>query len=311
MSLQYERYVFDDQAAGFAPVLARDTDLDAAHRYGVLDPAFVTAIVGEVRGTTQKILRPGYFAGTIPSSTKLRILPRTRLAAASATNAATLTVVDARPFVPGDVLSVIPPLASVAITSASGGWAANDTITVTINGFALVTTVVSGDIGGSLAATNTNLGVKIAAAINAHPYLTLLVSAAANAGTVSIWAKDFETNYTLTAADTGANGTATASASALAPNQSVGTIAAAGVNTATNVITLTGNASLALPITAPIGVAASSPVNLGLLSPTQPIDLLYRANQHYGLYTDAVLYRGRMPYLDTQLERLFPSLTYV
>ena len=304
-----EVYTYDDQAAGFASVLARDTDLDAAHRYATIDPAFVTAVVGEYRSTTQKIVKPGYFAGSISGSTKVRILPRTRLTAVN--SAATLTVADARPFVAGGVLSVIPPYGTVALTSASTGWAADDTITITIAGFALATTVVAGDIGGTLAATNTALATRITAAINAHPYLSLIVAALSNAGTISIFAKDFETNYTLTAADVASNGTATASAAALAPNQSIGTIAAAGVNTATNVITLTGSASLTLPIGMPIGVAASSPVNLGLLSPTQPIDLLYRANQNYGLYTDLVCYRNRMPYLDTQLERLFPSITYV
>jgi hypothetical protein len=310
--MRHETYVYDDELSGFLPVLARSEAI--ATRYQSLDSDYATGKEGAIRKLV-KIFAPGFFAGSIPGSAKARILPRMTTVAATAASGTSVTFKPgtAGIFVVGDVLSIIPPSARVNVASASGGWAAGDTVTVTINGQALVYTVVSGDVGASLTATNLNVANKIIAAINANPYLSKLVSGLAVAGSgtstdIVLWAKDFTSLYSLTVADTATNGTATASAASLAPNTTVGTISA--VNTVTDVVTI-GAAAVSVPLGMPLGVATSLPDNLGMLSPALAIDLLYRESQNYGLYVDTDVYLSRLPYIDGQLTALYPQINLV
>ena len=309
--MRYESYVYDDELSGFLPVLARSEAI--ATRYQSLDPSYVTGKEGAIRKLV-KIFAPGFFAGSIPGSTKARILPRMTTTAATAVNGTSVTFKSgtAGIFIVGDVLSIIPPSARMNIASASGGWAAGDTISITINGQALVYTVVSGDIGASLTATNLNIANKIIAAINTNPYLSKLVSALAVAGSgtstdIVLWTKDFTSIYTFIVADTGTNGTASWT-SAFAPNTTVGTISA--VNTATDVVTISA-AAVSIPSGMPLGVATSLPDNLGLISPAIPVDLLYRESQNYGLYVDTDVYLNRLPYIDGQLTALYSQINLV
>lgn len=309
--MRHETYIYDDELSGFLPVLARSEAI--ATRYVSLDADYATGKEGAIRKLV-KIFAPGFFAGSIPGSTKARILPRmttTAATAASGTNV-TFKAGTAGIFVAGDVLSIIPPSARVNIASASGGWAAGDTVTVTINGQAVVYTVVSGDTG-TLAVANANVANKVIAAIAANPFLSKLVSGLSVAGSgtsadIVLWSKDFTSLYSLTAADTATNGTATASAAVFAPNTSVGTISS--VNTATDVVTISA-AAVSVPSGMPLGVAGSLPDNLGLISPAIPIDLLYRESQNYGLYVDTDVYTSRLPYIDGQLTALYQQINLV
>jgi hypothetical protein len=123
-----------------------------------------------------------------------------------------------------------------------------------------------------------------------------------------LWAKDFTSVYSLAAADTATNGTVTASAANLAPNTVVGTISA--VNTATDVVTISA-AAVSVPSGMPLGVSISLPDNLGMLSPSIPIDLLYRESQNFGLYIDTDVYLNRLPYIDGQLTALYSQINLV
>ena len=290
---------FDTYSEDVAPVLATAEGLRSPR--GIeLDPAYFTA-----NANGNKFVKPGYFVSQIPGSVKGRVLPRTLSTGSTSTSQTAVSVKDAGIFVVGDVLSILAPSGRVTLTSASTGWAVGDTVTATINGVANVYTVVAGDVGGSLAATDTNVAAKLAALINASTQLYGKVYAVATAGVVLIFALDLASLYTLTAADTATNGTATASASALAAGASIGTIAS--INTSTDVITLAANASVAVQPGLPIGVANQVPV--GMLAPNTLVDLTYRVNENFGLYTSASVYRNRLPYWDGDLAARFPEIT--
>lgn len=256
----------------------------------------------------KKYLLPDEFFARIPGSHLGRILPRTLVDTAIASGATSLIVTRAKNFVAGDVLSVLAPLAKLNILSASGGWVAGDTITLTIANYVLVYTVVSGDVGGSLTETNANIAAKIVAAIAADPYLSKIVGAKAGAGaTVSsdvfIWALDFITPYTIGVADTGTNGTAAigGSLTALRAGQAIGTIAASGVDTTTNTLTISAS-STNLPEGMPIGVAGVEP--LGLAGHIFDLDL----EDNVSGYVAATIYKPRIEYWDGEIARLFPGL---
>jgi len=310
MPILHTVYNFDEN--GFVSVLARGDDLSAP-RYTAIDPTFSTGRTGE-NLKFQQLYRPGYMAGSIPGSTKSRILPRTFAAADLALNATALTVRDASIFRTADVLSIIAPSARVNVASSTTGWAISDTITVTLDGQAIIYTIVAADIGGSLTATNQAVALKVAAAIKANPFFTSRVDTLVVAGTgtsfdiVLLASSSLRVLFSLSAAKVGANGTVTASGATFAPLTAIGTISA--VNPLTNVLTISA-AAISVPVRLPIGVATSLPDDLGMLSPNMPIDLLYRSSDNWALYTDATVYRSRLPYWDGQLAALFPEITLV
>lgn len=310
--MRHEVYIYDDELSGFLPALARSEAI--ATKYEALDPDYTTGKEGAIRKLV-KIFAPGFFAGSIPGSVKGRILPRMTTTAATAASGTSISFKagTAGIFIPGDILSIIPPSARVNVASASTGWAAGDTITLVINGQTLLYTIVAGDVGGSLTATNSNVANKLIAAISSNPFLSKLISGLSVAGSgtstdVVLWSKDFTSLYSLTATDTATNGTVTASVATFVPNTTVATISA--VNTTTDVVT-TSAASVSVPSGMPLGVATSLPDNLGMLSPAMPIDLLYRESQLYGLYVDTDVYLNRLPYIDGQLTALFPQINLV
>jgi hypothetical protein len=310
--MRYESYLYDDELSGFFSVLARATETTPT-RYTRLNEAYATGSTGAIRKLV-KTFAPGFFAGSGTSTSLVgnRILPRmtTRTATAASATSISFPVGTAGIFIPTDVLSIIAPSVRLTISTSSttAGWAANDTITVTVNGVAVTYTVVAGDIGGSLAATNTNVANKVIGAIAANPYTSRLVSGLSVAGVIVFWAKDFTSLYSFTTSVLSTNGTSTASAAVFAPNAAIGTISA--VNTVTDVVTISA-ASVSVPLGMPIGVAASSPENLGMLSPEVPIDLLYRESQNYALYLEGDVYGSRLPYMDGQLAALYPEIRLV
>lgn len=312
MTMRYESYLYDDELSGFFPVLARATE-STPTRYTRLNEAYATGSTGAIRKLV-KTFAPGFFAGSGTSALLAgnRILPRmtTRTATAASATSISLPANTAGIFIPTDVLSIIAP--SVRVTISSTAWAAGDTVTITINGVAVVYILVAGDLG-TVAVANANVANKVIGAIAANPYTSRLVSGLSIASgatdtVIVFWAKDFTSLYSFAAADTGANGAATASAAVFAPNAAIGTISA--VNTVTDVVTISA-ASVSVPLGMPIGVAASSPENLGMLSPELPIDLLYRESQNYALYLEGDVYGSRLPYMDGQLAASYPEIRLV
>lgn len=97
-----------------------------------------------------------------------------------------------------------PNTGTVTLT---GTWSAADTITVTVGGTAVVTTLDS-----TSAASLTAAAAAVAAAINANLTAAAKTRATSALGVVTLTAVTTGTvsAYTLTAADTGASGTATA-----------------------------------------------------------------------------------------------------
>lgn len=284
-----------------APVLAGNQGLRTAGNYEI-DETKVTSFAG-ADNKIQRIVYPGCFLGSIPGSTKVRVLPRTKLAAAlvaSTTTSFTVRTGTARNFIAGEALAVIAPY---AIFTFALNWAAADTATAVINGVTVTTTAIGTDKSVEAAA--------MATAINANPYLLGKVVAIANGETVLVYADDMATRYTTTASEvTAGTGTfAAGAATMVAGGTAIGTIST--VTPLTDTITLSSASAISLPIGFPIGVAASAPNDLGMLSPNQEVDLLYSANNFHGAFVGCSVYESRLPYIDGQLKSLFPEIRYV
>lgn len=235
-----------------------------------------------------------------------RPLPRTKVTADVGTGTPTLPVTTPQNFIVGDVLLALIPFGKVTIASSSGGWAAADTITVTLNSLTYVYTVLAEDIGGSLSATNTNIAAKVVALLNAQA--SKYVTATANAGVVQLLSATGQA-YSLAASDTGTNGTATASGSALVGGGSVGTVLSVNVDAKT--ITLAANNATALFSGQAIG-AIGSPLGMMVQS------LLLDAGAPFvgdmpeqGLYTSASVRLELLPYYDGEIKALLPEIQVV
>lgn len=229
-----------------------------------------------------------------------RLLPRatvtTNAIVASTTTALTLSPYMV--FKTGDVIRVVEPYATVTL---SGSIANTETVTVTINGVAIVYTA-SGSPTLAAAAT------AITALINTDSRTKGIVNAIADGAVIYIFAKNGISNYTLTAADTAASGTATASSATLLSNVSVGTVAATTVvQTSGNIgtVTLASAASVSLPVGAHIGVLVDEiygvyPHSVDM-SDKAAVDIAPVAAAHG-------VYKAALPYHDFDIERRLPEL---
>lgn len=224
-----------------------------------------------------------------------RPLPRAKVTADTGTGTAVIPVSLAFPFIPGDLIRSLVPFGTVTIASSGAGWVANDTITITIAGQAFVYTVVAEDIGGSLVITNTNIAAKIVLLLTLQA--SRLVTATSTAGLITLQSAD---EHTLSASDTGANGTATASGAALTGGQTVGTVAS--VNVAAKTITLTANNATALVA----GMSVGTPVRaIGMM--VQGI-LANDWMPEQGLYTGASVRIELFPYYDVLIKVGLPGI---
>lgn len=111
------------------------------------------------------------------------------------------------------VLAKVTVPASTGTVTMTGTFADTETVTVTIGGTAVVTTLTA-----ITAASVTTVAAAVAAAWNANATAFAKASAASVAGVVTFTSKQsvLTTDYTLTASDTAASGTATASGANLA-----------------------------------------------------------------------------------------------
>jgi len=183
----------------------------------------------------KKLLMSGHVL-TRQASGLLRIVPRTRVKVPVVAET-TILVKDARCFVPGEVLSIIAPSARVQL---GGTYANADTITITVDGFAVVHTVANySDL--------TALGAAVVSTLNSIPGFSRKAIALASEGFIYVYARDFKSPYSFAAIRTSTSGTVTIlnAATALAPRLAIGTILS--VNVDTNTITLTAGSSNRLP----------------------------------------------------------------
>lgn len=267
------------------------------------DPALVSA---DADGF--KISHPGLFAALVTGG-KARLLPRTRLTTLSATNSTALVIAanTAPAFVANDVLHVLAPHAIVTFTAT---WANNDTATVVLNGITFSYTVTG---FSTLAA----LATAFAATLNADQRFSQIALAVTNGAAVWILAKDLKSLYSISTqpSDTTAgDGTlpVTGSATALAYNNTaIGTVSS--INHATNTITLAANAGLAVPAGVAIGVRTVKPTGL-IGKPHDFTSTIYfpgDGDNELGVYHSGSVYRARIPYVDGEIEQMFPELILV
>jgi hypothetical protein len=300
MPIRHDVYNYQDV---FPPVLA--TSLGMRSPRGVdIDATLFSAYSG-AQGITQKIVPPGAFAAAIPGSSLFRVLPRTKLAAASATNSPSLTVKahTAQFFVPGDTLSVPVPFTQVTFANS---WVAGETLTITVGG-----RVFSYVVPNPAPVDNTALAADVASKIAKSAINGIVDAYSAGAVLTLVSANDVADAFTV--AETSSAGTALPASGNLAAGGSVGTVQSVNYNpdTNTHTITLTGNAGTALPIGTPIGDPRYSPVDLGMMSPNVAINLSWEPNTHEACFTSLTVYKDRLPHWDGQLARLFREITLV
>jgi len=233
------------------------------------------------------------------TSTRGRLLPRTRLATASSTSAATATLgATWQTFKPNDVLFVTAPYTTITI---GGTYLATEIVKVTIDG--IVNNVVTGST------TNSIIATTVAAAISANALIGERVRAVTLGAVIYVFGKNAYDLYSVTtaarnAADDGgsASGTSTAAAAVLSFNTTaVGTV----LTVVNGVLTLAANASVALPIGAPVGIRYAQ--LLGLYghsidfknTPVRPVAPVIQATG---------VYESNLPYVDDSIKRQLSRL---
>lgn len=234
-----------------------------------------------------------------------RPLPRAKVAA-DTTGTAIIPVNFSQQFMIGDVLRSLVPSGKVTVTSSSTGWAVGDTITVTIAGQDFVYTVLAGDIGGTLTATNTTIAAAVAAMLNAQA--SRLVTASATTNVVGIYSATGD-DHTLTASDTGTNGTVTAGGAVLVAGQAVGTVLT--VDPTNKTITLAANTAIALMAGQAIGVPGKA---LGMMVQGILLDSLSPLSGHMpeqGFYTSCSVRLELLPYYDALIKADLPEIQAV
>lgn len=245
----------------------------------------------------RKALTAGHFVARVGSN--YRFLPRATVSTAFSTGAATGNVSSpANVFIPGDVLYIVHPYASITFAST---WAINDTVTITVNGISLTVTAAS--------ATLATIATAVAAAINASAQLGSIVQAFATGAQVFIYAANGRSLYSISSAEsTVGTGTAAVdnSATALAfNNTAIGTVSV--VNPSTGLITLTGNAGINVPVGARIGVKVNEVLGVyphSIDFTDQPRKEIAPVKQARGVYI------GALPYYDTALAEDLPGIVF-
>ncbi len=240
----------------------------------------------------KKLLLSGHIL-TRQASGLLRIVPRARVKTAVAAGT-TITVKDARCFVAGEVLSIITPTARVLI---GGTYANADTITITVDGVAVVHTVAN-------YSTNTALGLAVAQTLNANAGFSRKAIALAENGYVYVYARNFKSPYTFAAAKSSTSGTVTIlnSATALAPGLAIGTILSVDVDA--GIITLTAGSSNRLPAGMPIGVDVTLDI-IGIVETAR--DLLESVDDVVGA-GGGVINNRAIQYFDREIAEELPDI---
>lgn len=255
---------------------------------GLSAPTSLTLDPTKVGLNTQgdKMVEPGEFLAEVAGVG--RKLPRTLLAAASATNSATVTVANASPFVADDVLVGF----ATGIVTLSGTWAAEDTLEVVIGAYSQTYT----------AADNSQAAVATAAVAAFNAGVLGKVASFYALGSAIYVQMDNLIPVTMSATATTA-GTGDATVTAIA-DQALGTVA----SVSGNVITLDENADTAMPTGLRVGIAGAVVKGLNI----RPTDLLSTKDvETIGCYICANVNTERLPYLDGEIKAQFPKLSFL
>lgn len=252
-----------------------------------------------------KFVTQGSIYSRIPSSSLIRVLPLTTVAAALTTSDSTVTVADAKLFKNAEALVIARPYSTLTI---GGTPAATNTVVTTLQGQALTYTLGAGDTTTALTATS------IATFINAGAASDKVLAIAS--GAVVYFYSKTGLPYTFATSVTGGGVTSTASAAVMQENVAIQSIhASTAINTTTNVITLAGSSAVNQPIGAPIGVAVKPSDILGMavykVFAATDNPLLKPQNEDVPVYTKANIYTSLCPYWDAAIAAALPQITSV
>jgi hypothetical protein len=161
--------------------------------------------------------------------------------------------------------------------------------------------VIATGAGGSTSMTTTQVAAKVALELNNDPVASDLLFATNIANVVYAFNKREMNSASFAVAST-------SNASDLAlvtrpPGTVVGTILS---YTNAGVITLTGNAAIAVPIGANVAVAVNEIVGIY----PQPIDLTYQPNQAIAPIITGRIYENALPYFDDAVRRALPKIKF-
>jgi hypothetical protein len=199
-------------------------------------------------------------------------------------------------FKAGDVLTVPDGHHTITIT---GTWTTGGDVSVTLpNGY--VKAIATG-AGGSTSMTTTQVAAKVVLELNNDPIASGLLFAANIANVVYVYNRR-EMNSALFAVASVSNNGDLALVSK-APYSTVGTIAS---YTNAGVITLTGNAAIAVPIGANVAVAVNEIVGIY----PQPIDLTREPSQAIAPIITGRIYETALPYFDDAVRRALPKIKF-
>ncbi len=279
-------------------ILASDANL-ASRRALTIDPDKIQA-----GPNGEKVVRSGVILYKIAGATKHRVGLRANLAAAvTASSTTSLNLGDigkvyqskaAQYFAPGDVLKVLRPYGSLTLTLT---WDTDDTLTVVIAGQSVTYTP-----GSAVLATGA---ATVAAAINASPIHSKLVTAVASGAIIYLFSKSRQAHSLAATAATTGDGEVTVSAALLAGNTTIGTIDTAGVNVTAGTVTLAAASAVTLPVGAPVGVEG------------EPWGLIVGAHNAAKFDTDVAgftggaVYGDRLPYWDSEVAAALAQIYFV
>jgi len=224
----------------------------------------------------------------------VRILPRAKVTQATTTGTATLKMSPYFQFVAGDVLNILEPYA--IITAATVG--VGQTLIVTVGGFAATYT--------SETTVLADFFAEAATFFNDAPILGTTANFVASATQLFVFAADGVTLHSIEVAGTVGTPAITGAATALAfNNTAVGTILA--TDEASEVVTLTGNASVALPVGVSIGVRTNEVYGLSVKSQ----DMTVKNRYNFACLTESSGVRVKfLPYFDGSLAQAFPKILF-
>jgi hypothetical protein len=278
---QEEHIIANDQGLRMRPALTVDADLVQLDADG------------------NKVVRPGSILYKLASG-KGRLNVRATLGAAVTASSTTslnlgnqgvqYTSKMAQFFNAGDVIRVLRPYATITI---AGAWAADNVLTLVLNG--QTSAIVA---GSTVVAT---IASKVATDINADPVLSKVVQAIAGGAVVYLFSQSLA-SFTVSATE---NADGTATVSTVTAGVTVGTIDTAGVNVTAGTVTLAAAAAVTLPAGAPVGLTGATPYSVVHYS----ANLAEGETDISGLMS-ALIYGDRLPYWDGAIAAELPEIKF-
>lgn len=242
--------------------------------------------------TGDRVLYAGTPIGRIVGGSKGRAFTTKVATAALTTSSTAIAVEDASIFAPGDVLIITAPYARIDLALT---WANGDTLALTLNGLTVVHTTAG-------FTSLTALATAAAATFQASP-LGAIADFIAEGQRIHIFGADAFTVSTVEVTAGDGTGALNGSVTALQRGLSVETIAASGVNVATNTLTTVGAVDRALPVGAPIGVLVAEVLGVALSTVN-----LSETTTDIGCFDSARVYDTRLRGWNKAIARALPEI---